>query len=269
MDNAYMTRNDGKFFPVKVHYYGDPEDVDSTLYAGEWLYDHTLHEGTKKAFIMLIDYWAKFLNDLEDVDTLIADIEAIIDAMPYYFLSKKFVEAHAEEIIKYFPMVKESDKKLNDVICDELNQEFMRVRYGGMYDTDAGSRDIYFRISSSGFNWYDIIWKFVYDHEAVIDFVTICRDEEATGVAVGQGFYKNNKGEKYFRMPSDQFIMEKGNPVIEGVDASNEVHDPVLRHLLMGGSIQGLNELPMNAERISDRYYFIIANENRKCLFYN
>lgn len=43
----------------------------------------------------------------------------------------------------------------------KLNQKFLRVRYGGMYYTNTISKEMIFHISSIGFNWYNIIYKFV------------------------------------------------------------------------------------------------------------
>ena len=50
MYNAYMIRNDGKEIPVKVHPYGNPEVIEETLYASQWLYQNTKNQKVQEAF---------------------------------------------------------------------------------------------------------------------------------------------------------------------------------------------------------------------------
>ena len=94
----------------------------------------------------------------------------------------------------------------------ELNQEFLRARYGGMYNTVVGSREMVFRVSSMGFNWFNIIWNFVENNKSKIDCVTICADEESTG---REAYYYNHNGTIFYRTPVDEFIMLSGNPIVE------------------------------------------------------
>ena len=259
MEKAYMVRNDGKFFPVVQHYYGNPEEVTETLYAGEWLYDHTDNENVKKQIIKLIALYANI--ELQSFDDPVGDLIKEIERVPYVYLSTKFVKQHAKEIDEAFNSLTDFDlsnyESINSSVCDNLNQLFMRARFGGLYNTKAGSREMVFRISSSGFNWYDIIWNFVYSHEKSIDTVTIVRDEESTGVG---DFYKTRRGEPYDRMPVDQFIMEKGNPIIES-------HCPVMKALQSGRALVDLFNLPMNSARVVFRYRAIVERENRKLSF--
>ena len=93
-----------------------------------------------------------------------------------------------------------------------LNQEFLRARYGGMYDTSAGDRAMYFRISSTGFDWFPIIWAFVYDNRRQIDSVTVVKDPEATGV---DNRYLVHGGTKIDRVPTEEFINLSGRPVFD------------------------------------------------------
>lgn len=97
-------------------------------------------------------------------------------------------------------------------INDECNQEFCRVRTSHMRAPIGKSKDIYFRISSVGFNWFNTIWKVVMDNENFIESVTICTDTQATGKSIQ--FYSHN-GEKINQMPVEEFINLPGNPIIE------------------------------------------------------
>lgn len=76
----------------------------------------------------------------------------------------------------------------------------MRVRYGGMFNSSATSKELVFRISSVGFNWFNIIYVFVADHKREVQSVTIVKDEEATGY---ENYFYKYKGEVYDRMPID------------------------------------------------------------------
>ena len=99
----------------------------------------------------------------------------------------------------------------NKKVIDDLNQEFCRVRAGGLYDSDGSLGDIYFRTSSTKFNWFDVIWQFVYDRRNKISTITIVRDKEST---------KEDKV-YYNRMPVDEFITLNGHPYIESINRRN------------------------------------------------
>lgn len=259
MEKAYMIRNDGKAFPVTQHLYGNMDEVTETLFAGEWLYDHTQNEQTKQDFIDLVAVYARFYEQLTITETLEEQLIAVIKSYPYRYLSAAFVSKHIDAIKKAFDMCELSVgnsmmQALSKIVIDELNQEFLRARYGGMYNTKASSREMVFRVSSNNFNWYNIIWQFVYDHKPVIDTVTIVRDEESTGVP--NYFYHAKDGSEYNNYPVDDFIMEKGNPVIES-------KDPVRNLLLSGAPLSALKTLPMNKERIAYRVKCLLQQENR------
>ena len=75
--------------------------------------------------------------------------------------------------------------KFDDLAEDllwQLNQEFLRARYGGMYETEKGCQDLVFRISSVGFDWYPTICRFVRQTKLYTKTVTIVRDAESTGM---------------------------------------------------------------------------------------
>ena len=83
------------------------------------------------------------------------------------------------------------------------NQEFCRIRTGPSNQV-TDKNDIYFRISSNNFNWFDLIWATVYDNRNFLDKVIISTDLQATGRDV---FYID-------KMPVDEFINIKGKPEI-------------------------------------------------------
>ena len=62
MQNAYMIRSDGKEFPVTIHLYGAMDDPEETLYAAEWLYNHTQFQSVKDLIVKLVAAYAADLD---------------------------------------------------------------------------------------------------------------------------------------------------------------------------------------------------------------
>lgn len=217
---AWMIRNDGEEFAVQVHPYGsmDEDDVEETIYAAEWMYSHTRHDELKKVILEFIACWiddiypdySEVHHDEEPTRT-VKLLEEIAER-PYKFLSANFVNSHSDELnsITYNKGV----KTYNSIINKELNQEFLRARYGGKYDTASGNGDMYFRVSSTGFDWFNIIYEFVYKNKNHISTVTIVKDEESTGY---KDYYYSHGGVVYDHLNIDEFITQSGNPHVESV----------------------------------------------------
>ena len=104
-------------------------------------------------------------------------------------------------------------KELNS----RLNQEFLRVRMSGKYWQGLG-KDIYFRISSFDFNWFDIIWKIIHDNQNQLSSITISADPQA-GKTIGHEVYIIS-GKPVDHMGIDEFLELPGNPLVE--DMENE-----------------------------------------------
>lgn len=258
MENAYMIRQDGKVFAVVDHPYVYYDFPQMNVKYGVWFYNHTLNAEYKRAYIDLIAYYAK--EEFEIESDLVDGLKQVADDLdaPEF---KEFVIAHASEIEKSFNSGVWDLKVLSDIVVREANQEFLRERYGGTYKTQSGNRDIYFRISSVGFNWYNIIWQFVYDHKSQIDFVTIVRDVASTRSAE---FYKGKHG-VYDQMPVDDFLNESGNPVIEW----DQKEPSVQKHLALGGTICAIYSLPMNPNRAEQSFEMLLRGENKYPRFWH
>ena len=250
MDNAYMIRNDGKAIPVISHIYGS-ENIYETLFAAEWLYKNTKNNTTKNLVLDFIVLYGRTLGNDDIVQQILNDIKS----NPYKFLSVDFIK-NISDLLRHV-YVSDIDGDLNDLMSlvnYELNQEFLRARYGGMYNTLSNSREMVFRVSSIGFNWFNIIYEFVYDNKSIIDFVTIVRDEESTGMS--NYYYKH--GNKIFnKLPIDEFITINGNPIVEKFSRlqNNRYYD-----LLSEGKSIKKSFKNMNLSRIFDRcslYNFI------------
>lgn len=103
---------------------------------------------------------------------------------------------------------KEPTPELMDVLNDLTNEDFCRVRTSN-YKVKIGGKNgqIYFRISSTNFDWFNLIWgivaKFVHD----IDNVTVMKDSQTFGGKEFDYYYDH--------VPVDEFLTLKGNPEIK------------------------------------------------------
>lgn len=104
------------------------------------------------------------------------------------------------------------------------------------------------------------IWQFVYNHKNLIDSVTIIRDIASTG----SGEYYRSRQGIYNHMPVDDFITEKGNPVIEWKNKLPSVR----RHLALGGRIKDIEKLPINPDRAMRDYERLLDFENSHPCFW-
>lgn len=208
---AWMIRRDGKVFEVQIHPYGNPSDYEETLWASEWLYSHTANHETKDLILKFITTWVYDECDFGEA-TVAEQLDKEIADRPYMFLTSKFVHSISNALEDVD--IDEPVEELNVAVNSALNEEFVRARAGGEVNSDASLGEMYFRISSTGFNWFDIIWKFVYDRKSSVDTVTIKRDQEATGE---ESTYYRHGNKVFDRMPVDEFIMLKGRPVVENL----------------------------------------------------
>lgn len=191
---AWMIRADGIAVPCVQHIYANKSELDETLYAAEWLYKNTLRAKTRTVILKLIKSYAETLGGISAV---FADIER----KPYVFLTKDFINSIQDELTR---AEAGNISELSVKVENALNNEFTRARYGGLYSTDKNSRDMYFRISSNGFDWYDIIYDFVKSRADIINTVTIVRDEESTGIK--DFYYKSADGAEFKNYPLHDFL---------------------------------------------------------------
>lgn len=177
-EKAWMVRTDGEAFSCICHIYGDSDDIEETLYAAEWLYGHTANAKTKDLCLRLFKTYGMSLSEHRNC---VRNILLQIKKTPYRFLDYDFVLGIADEIQN---AADGNLPELNLQVNHALNNEFMRVRYGGMYDSEDDNRDLFFRLSNDGLltpKWKEIIRTIVEEHKADIDEVIIVSDEESTG----------------------------------------------------------------------------------------
>ena len=182
MATAWMVRKDGKIIPVVQHIYANPENVEESLSAAEWLYRYTIHKKVKRMILNFIRTWA--VEELHGtLETIEAVIQEEISRRPYVFLTSAFIEEHWEELSREEAGAeKYTIQEYCMMVTLALNEEFMRVRYGGKYNTCPGSRELYFRISSEDYRWETACRIFL--REVALDYerMWLVVDEEAAEV---------------------------------------------------------------------------------------
>lgn len=264
ISNAYMIRNDGKAIPCTQHIYASVDSIDETLYAAEWLYDNTNHFEVKELIEEFVISVGIKLKQRYNTKTIQAAYIKDIDKKPYKFISKQFINRLTDKIVDVSKNTSVEEYIVK--ISNELNQEFMRARFGGIYNSCNDSNEMVFRISSIGFNWYNIIYNFVAEHSNEIQTVTIVRDEESTG---DSGFYKTDDGKQYYnQLPVEEFLTETGNPIVEklcktaATPKSSSIMSRVLNNLHSGNSIKSCYNLPFNENRVTLYLSMIELSEN-------
>ena len=186
----YMIRNDGKVFdcgdnpyayhPYIIRYDGVEKNtfeelmkdiLTNIIYLSStplyWLYKHTKNEGTR-------EHARNFVKAFLSSDYSIN------------LIKKEKREGYKEELCKLYDISElfESSIPVADLVAElkqvdaELNQEFLRARTSDMYLMGT-NKDIYFRISSVDFNWFDIIFNVISDNRNFINTITVTTDHEA------------------------------------------------------------------------------------------
>lgn len=206
----YMLRNDGKLVSckplhpyVKYIYEASTEKELKALVEDRptdllWFYKNTNVETTRKEIITLVSTLLHDENNLnlDPLDKLFTNIE------------------------KYDTCLAKSDLyQLYEELNTQTNQEFCRIRtssnrFGGT------SHELFVRIGSVSYNWYDVLWQLVYDNKNWIDSITITNDPQSMG---GPTRYKQINGNDLAFVDVDTFLSYKGNPIVEGFTSCSSI----------------------------------------------
>ena len=198
---AYMLSKYGDVIAVKYHPYGSNykgiEAIEDNISCAYFLYLNNVHKkDMEKLFFNYICYCVDYCADdlsYEDLDLTGNDFKSVLfnifdECDVDNSLQKwSYEQVDAKEFL--FNFVKnETLSSLLDSFDDTengfdaymyLNQNFTRFRIGGEYDND-NQNEIYFRISSSGYDWGSDIVDLVFKNYMSIKYITIERDSEST-----------------------------------------------------------------------------------------
>lgn len=260
MANAWMLRQDGKYWPVTVHLYCERDaDLSSEAEVAAFLIYTQSKDSNLSKFIL--DAWmAKLIESVVPWDAYDEDIcNTILQQVrstPYKFAfplsSDQLLAIHKEQdnykdvdtLYEFLDYVDANLDKFQSDISKSLNQQFCRVRYGGTYDTVEGDSSLWFRISSVGFNWRDVIYMFVSEHyrKLHVGSIYICRDYESdNGIVPGKDeyFYKAKDGATYYDMPISEYLEEshESSPVF-ATQLSSGVYRFIMAQLSCGDTYE-------------------------------
>lgn len=263
---AWMLRQDGTPFEVKVHLYVmDDADLSSEAECAAFM----LSAGTKDVLLaneVLDAYMALGIEDKVPYDGGEEDISKAIKAylshLPYRFAYpltiEKMLTIHNScrnytDTGSLYDYIDSLDREeLSNKIKQAINQEFCRVRYGGKYDFNAwDSSTIWFRVSSAGYNWANTIYIFAAEvaRKYRVNYISICRDYESDNgddMSRPEYFYKAKDGTPYHEMPMEDYLAEEHehNPVFSNRQITGGVVAYIKAKIAAGESFYNIeNEL--------------------------
>lgn len=227
---AYHLRQDGKYFPVTTHIYcSEDGSLSGEAEAAEFIIA-TRSKGVELAK-QILDTWiglkilAKYPSIPEDISVDKLILPAIQNAqslMEYPLDNDTIASIHTEcnnytnigELKDYLDIINIDILQVDMMTL--LNQQFCRVRYGGIYDSH-GDPELWFRISSVGVSWTNVIYEFVttFKNKEPVECITICKDRDIPGgsaifetIDEEVKVYKASDGELYLHMPIEEYLSE-------------------------------------------------------------
>lgn len=171
--NAWMLDRSGNSISVKYHPLGasDEDALDDANWLVENCKDNTIID-------MCVEYaYSYYMSQYSDDAIYIFKEDAV---------EENWCSDFVNEVITKFDNRDSYDTNrcstLSNHIKTYLNNNYLRCRYGGEYNSSSGNRELYFRISSTdAYNWYDIIMNFIFQFSRKIDTVTVETDINTTG----------------------------------------------------------------------------------------
>lgn len=221
----YMLRNDGQLFrchgyhPYICNVYDQENDLESLVNERvdelQWFFENTRNTDVKKYIQIIVNSSCKFqLVYLDTPENLQSKFKVTDDT---------YSCADEKELYSILEWTNA-----------ETNQEFCRVRTSDL-KLGGSSGDIYFRISSIGFNWFPLIWNLVYSNKNWITNITISRDGSARDFNQKECY--QIKGIQISHLPIDQFLTISGNPIIEEFHTSLPILAEAYRSLCQGKTL--------------------------------
>lgn len=287
MANAWHLRNDGVAFPVQVHLYPmeDP-DLSSEAEIAAFIIktnskDQDLAQYTLDGFMALLleNERTQSLSDETSIEeALTRQLSKLPFKFAYPLTVDELIQIHRNQdnyrdlnsTLDFINEVYDNLESIQKKISESFNQQFIRVRFGGKYNTTSGNNCIWFRIGSVNYNWDNVIYVFTADmrRKLHIEYITICRDSETDDVEEDY-FYKAKDGTVYYMMPVDEFFEEshEKNPVFSTTEIGSGVIQSIRRELSKGNTILGAYDfLEKNGIVCSKDYRpYLFKDEIEKC----
>lgn len=126
---------------------------------------------TNKRLLGWIKIWVNYrvayecaYGEISDFNELVLDVMYCDTYTPcneiVQMIKDSYEACKSEEVRDEY--LSNSEDEAKDFIVNYLNENFLRVRAGGKLNPE-GANAIYFRISSHGYDWYDVIVDFLWD----------------------------------------------------------------------------------------------------------
>ena len=223
----YMLRNDGeciKCSPMHPYIKDDVSKSDSK----------NLKELIEGAYNFSLRWYYHNTNQNEVREYIKSLISSVIACEDYEYTEEDF--SHIVDF-DYSTDRVSSDKleiaSIYEMLNSMTNQEFCRIRTSNMI-FGGTSGDLYCRISSVGFNWFDIIYRLVLKNKDFVTTVTICKDGPSLG---GANEFYSHKGEEFSHMPINDFLTLSGNPLVEKIDSACNLDNIAIKALSEGKNL--------------------------------
>lgn len=218
--SAYMLRDDGVVLDsgarhpyILCHHDDKIEENLKALFLYNknwyiWLYENTRHEETRERLKYIITLFADALLAHNEplFGISIDNIDYLID---YFGIKKTDISNVSIDYLK--SILKDLFEEVNFLV----NQEFLRFRLSSPIAYIGNYNDIYFRVSSFDFDWFPYIWNVVNENRNMIDTVTIMYDKQSGKVEGSSDKYYVLGGRLIKKLPTDEFLTLKGNPIVE------------------------------------------------------
>lgn len=240
-NTAWMLRQGGDAFGVMHHFYVmDDEDLSSEAEVAAFLIATESKDLDLAKYILdawmaiLIENAVPYDGEEPEIESAIA---SALSTLPYSFQyplpTTELIKIHREcnqydnvgVLYDFIDDIRSERPSLSKRIKDSLNQQFCRARYGGQYNTRRGNKELWFRISSTGYNWINDIYIWTADHYRGLgaQTITICRDYESDygdSEDNEEYFYTARDGAVYRNMPIIEFLAEEHDtrPVFDSRD---------------------------------------------------
>ncbi len=189
VSTPYMLRNDGKV--IRVNYGKDDAVVDHPYIIRDR--DLSMRAAVRVAVLDRLQevYWFYQNTGKERTRVELSRFfKILLDHTDFFFERGELSKFFIEEIISKFNPYNTSyvvpvgePKDVYEALLhvnDAVNQEFLRFRTGeGVYN--KSKLGVFFRVSSKGFDWSDLIAKVLTEHYYEIDNVSISKDPNTLG----------------------------------------------------------------------------------------
>ncbi len=188
-DTPYMLRNDGEIFQVKYELPKFPIDHPYIIYYKDHPIDECIVSAVEERLPDLYWFYQNTAKEMTRVG-ISRFIKLFLDNKEYFLKGRKLSRYILDRVNLFIPYdtpyvistggPRETYEALLH-IDDAANQEFLRFRTGGS-PYNKNKLGVYFRVSSKGFDWSDLIAKVIRDHYYKLDNISISKDQIALGI---------------------------------------------------------------------------------------